>query len=313
MDGLFRNIEQVAFVVSNLDEAVRALTDELGLSPVIMVNFGYMEGDRLFNQNAASIEQVYLDGRYIGSYAVRLGVCEMKNGMQIELIEPLENPSIFRQYLEEHGPGAQHIAVDNSCSFAEMIGRMGAAGNPLGQIARVDAQEDCAFVKHTYSLGTALELHHRGPDWAPPSGQPPMRYADKEKRPFPLADTIVSVCFATKDMERMRGLLEQKYGIGPWEERAEDEAGLKKIVCRKLNTALEIVSPVKPSHPAAKWLEKNGGPGIYYIGLNCPGDFEETLKLLEDGGRSVEYEDETHKAAYADYRGLFGTYLKIIR
>lgn len=311
MEGLFHKIEQVAFVVSDLDEAVQALTNDLGLSPIIMVNFGHMEGDEQFNQNAAKIEQVHLDGKYIGSYAIRLGVCEMKDGMQIELIEPLGNPSIFRQYLEEHGPGAQHIAVDNSCSFTEMIGRMGAAGNPLGQVALVDGQEDCAFVKHTYSLGTALELHYRGPDWAPPSGQPPMRFADKEKRPFPLVDTIVSVGFAAKDTGRMQELLEQKYGIGPWEE--EEEAGTKKISCTKLNTVLEIISHASPSHPAAKWLEKDGGPGICYIGLNCTGDFEATLRILKNEGRSVEYEDETHRAAFVDYTGLFGIYLKIYR
>jgi len=311
MEGLFHKIEQVAFVVPDLKAAIKILTDELGIDPVIKVNFGHKEGDEVFNQNAASIEQVYLDGQYMGSYAIKLGVCDMKNGTQIELIEPLGNPSIFQQYLEEHGPGGQHIAVDNSCSFTEMIGRMGAAGNPLGQVALVDGQEDCAFVKHTYSLGTALELHQRGPDWAPPSGQPPMEHANRDKRPEPLTDTITSVCLATEDFDRMLELLEKKYGIGPWEKSEQD--GLKLAVCDSLNMKLEIISPVCGSHPVAAWLKENGGPGIHHVGLNCLGDFEETMELLRADGRSIIYESEAHETALVDYTELLGAYLKFCR
>lgn len=309
MEKLFHQIEQVAFVVSDLEKAIAVVTDELGIDPVIQVNFGKKKGDEAFNKQAASIENVYLDGRYTGSYAIRLGVCDLKGGMQIELIEPLEGPSIFQQYLEEHGPGGQHLAVDNGCSYPEMIGRMGAAGNPLGQVAVVDGQEDCAFVKHTYTLGTALELHQRGPDWAPPSGLPPMVHADRTKRPAALTDTILGISIASTEPERVRQLLEERYGIGPW--TAAEENGLRTWRCKALNTELEILTPLSEEHPAAAWLRQNKGPGIYRVTMNCLCNLEQAVELFRADGRTVTYEDALHTAAEIDYTEILGAYLRL--
>ena len=311
MEKLFHRIEQVAFVVPDLEKATAIMTDELGIDPVIQVNFGQKKGDEDFNRQSASIQNVYLDGMFTDSYAIRLGICELQENMQIELIEPLEGESIFQQYLDEHGPGGQHLAVDNSCSFPEMIGRMGAAGNPLGQVAVVDGQEDCAFVKHPGFLGTALELHQRGPDWQPPSGMPPMIHADRTKRPAPLTDRILSIGIAAPEPERTQWLLEEKYGIGPW--TVTEEGGLQKRLCKALNTDLEILTPLSETHPASRWLRQNGGPGIYRVTLNCLQDLEETAELFRADGRCVAYEDDLHTAVQIDYTDILGVYLRIQR
>ena len=36
--------------------------------------------------------------------------CEVQPGLVVELVQPLDGPSIYKEWLEEHGEGVQHIA-----------------------------------------------------------------------------------------------------------------------------------------------------------------------------------------------------------
>ena len=34
--------------------------------------------------------------------------CEVQPGLVFELVQPLDGPSIYKEFLEEHGEGVQH-------------------------------------------------------------------------------------------------------------------------------------------------------------------------------------------------------------
>ena len=36
--------------------------------------------------------------------------CEVQPGLVFELVQPLDGPSIYKEWLDEHGEGVQHIA-----------------------------------------------------------------------------------------------------------------------------------------------------------------------------------------------------------
>lgn len=73
--------------------------------------------------------------------------------LDIELIEPDENPSVWRDFLEEHGEGVQHVAI-NVQGMKDHISRAAAAGMPLmqkgeyegGRYAYLDASADLKVV-----------------------------------------------------------------------------------------------------------------------------------------------------------------------
>ena len=303
MEKLFTHIQQLAFVVKDLSAAVRVLTEEWGVGPVILANFGRSERDGKFNAAAAKIEQVCLDGTLTGTYAIHLGCADFPDGIQMELIEPLEGPSIFETYLTRHGPGVQHVAVDCPRGYVQTIGIMGAAGNPVGQTARVDGQEDCAFVRHPGTLGADVELHRRGPDFHFPDKVPPKRPANRERRPVPLADAVVSVCVATSGLDCLVRLLEEQYGVGPWKRKAD--TGGRTAVCEALNLPVELLEPAENT-PEARWLQANGGPGVHHITLHCPIPPEAAAAILRGEGRTVTALDA--RTFRADYTGLFGVF-----
>ena len=182
MRQVIDSIPQMSYTVRDLDRAIALFTEGLGVGPFLNVKFGHVEGDASFDDGAMPIEDYYLNGDYVGTYGIRMGAVTWDNGIQLELIEPMENRSLFRQYLDSHGPGPQHIAVSSPLTFQETLGAMAAAGNPLASMAKVDRAEDCAFVRHK-PLGTDLEVQYRPPDYKLPEGEPPLVFPDREKRP----------------------------------------------------------------------------------------------------------------------------------
>lgn len=305
MKPLLQALLQVGFVVRDLDQALEVFTGQLGAGPFLNVKFGSVDGDSAFNDGALSIEDFRLDGRYLGSYGIRMGAMHF-GGIQLELIQPMENMSLFRQYLDQHGPGAQHLAMERTESFEMTLGRMAAAGNPIGSLAKVDRQEDCAFVRHTEPLGIALELYHRPEGYTHPDGVPPMVYPDRQRHPDPLVENMTEVTFAVKELSPVLDLLEGKYGIGPWECKGSGLHGENRAVCQSLGAKVELVQP--PADPADvmnQFMQDNGGNGIFSITFSAPKGMGPVLEAV---GRPAVFGNE--HAALVDFRDIFGTYFK---
>ena len=305
MKPLLETLLQVGFVVEDLDRALEVFTKQLGAGPFLNVKFGSVDGDPDFNEGALPIEDFRLDGRYLGTYGIRMGAMHF-GGIQMELIEPMKNLSLFRQYLDQHGPGAQHLAVERTESFEMTLGRMAAAGNPIGSLAKVDHQEDCAFVRHTESLGIALELYHRPEGYTHPEGVPPMVYPDRQRHPKPLVEAITEVTFAVKDLAPVLELVEGKYGIGPWIREGPGLHGETRASCQSMGAKVELVQPpADPSDAMYQFLQDNGGNGIFSVSFSAP---EGVKAVLEAVDRPMVFGNE--HAALVDFRDIFGIYFK---
>ena len=307
MKPLLQTLLQVGFVVGDLDQALEVFTGQLGAGPFLNVKFGSVDGDPAFNDGALSISDFRLDGRYLGTYGIRMGAMDF-GGVQLELIEPMKNMSLFRQYLDQHGPGAQHLAMKSTEPFALTLGLMAAAGNPIGSLAKVDRQEDCAFVRHTEPLGIALELYHRPEGYTHPEGVPPMVHPDRQRHPEPLVEDLTEVTFAVKDLEPVLELLEGKYGIGPWNREGPGLHGETRATCQSLGAKVELVQPpADPADAMGQFLRDNGGNGIFSITFSAPKGVKAVLEAVE---RPAVFGNEN--AALVDFRDIFGTYFKFV-
>jgi methylmalonyl-CoA/ethylmalonyl-CoA epimerase len=138
--------KQVAAVVRDLDQAVRAWNDELGIGPWTAYR---LEPPRL------------KETRYRGT-AVEFSLRHAfawQGDVQFELVQPLDGPSIFKEQLEAHGEGLHHVGKlvqDHAAAVAQAL----AAGFvPLQSARGFGAEGDGAFAYFEHpSVALIVEL-----------------------------------------------------------------------------------------------------------------------------------------------------------
>ena len=91
------NADQVGIIVENLDSAILQFKSLLGLD-----NFDVVE----WPKPGTDPESTYYGKP--AKFSMKIGFIQL-GSLQLELIQPLEGKSIFRDFLENHGPGLHHI------------------------------------------------------------------------------------------------------------------------------------------------------------------------------------------------------------
>jgi catechol 2,3-dioxygenase-like lactoylglutathione lyase family enzyme len=117
----FGRIAQIGIVVRDLDRGVAAYSALLGLTDWK----GYTYGPALLR-----------DATYrgqAGTYSMRIAL----SGADpvVELVEPVDGPSIYDEWLAEHGEGLHHVGVEVP-SIADAVARARAAGYDVMQSGR---------------------------------------------------------------------------------------------------------------------------------------------------------------------------------
>jgi catechol 2,3-dioxygenase-like lactoylglutathione lyase family enzyme len=142
-----QGVRQVALVVRDLDASIRAWWDLLRIGP----------------WNAYTLSpDILQDMRYHGRPA-RFGLRHAfgwRDTLQIELVQPLEGPSIFADHLQRHGEGLHHIGVyvpDHARAVAEFRGQ---GFEPLQSARGFGVEGDGAFAyfRTDHPLAAIVEL-----------------------------------------------------------------------------------------------------------------------------------------------------------
>jgi catechol 2,3-dioxygenase-like lactoylglutathione lyase family enzyme len=150
------SVDQVAVVVRDLDEAVRRYSETLGIAPWRVYTF---TPDWVHDMTFRGREQ---------PYSARLALGQIGD-MMYELIEPLEGPSTYQEFLDTRGEGLHHLGYvvdDLDAAIAEMETR----GFPVLQSGRafgVDGDGGYAYFETDAALGCiveAIELPRALPD-----------------------------------------------------------------------------------------------------------------------------------------------------
>jgi methylmalonyl-CoA/ethylmalonyl-CoA epimerase len=109
------NVDQIGIVVRDVKAIATKLYDLFGIGPFRVLEW--------------PIEGIDPESTYHGQpreYRLRLGFART-GATQIELIEPLDDQSIWSDFLETNGPGLHHFRV-TVANFEEMVDALEAAG-----------------------------------------------------------------------------------------------------------------------------------------------------------------------------------------
>jgi methylmalonyl-CoA/ethylmalonyl-CoA epimerase len=137
---------QVASIVRDLDQAVRAWTHELGIGPWT----GYRLAPPRLQETRYRGEAVEFSLRHAFAW---------KGDVQFELVQPLEGPSIFAEHLEAHGEGLHHLGKFVTDHAGAVAHALAAGFVPLQSASGYGAEGDGAFAYFEHpSAALIIEL-----------------------------------------------------------------------------------------------------------------------------------------------------------
>jgi hypothetical protein len=143
-------------------ETARKLNDDYGIGPWHFCRF---------DENTTSGLQV--NGKDC-PYKIIIGICTACN-VSLELIEPLDDKSIYHEFLEKHGPGVQHIACDTTDGCDETVRKLASLGNKVVTQGYDETGRKFVYVDCLENIGLTVEMYKPKTDarpkpfaWYPP-------------------------------------------------------------------------------------------------------------------------------------------------
>ena len=112
-EPIFTGTLQVSVVVPDLDAAMKTYVDDYGIGPWAVYEF-----------NPGNVQGMHESGQPV-ERSWRLALAQVGE-VQWELVQPLDDGSVYARFLAEHGSGVHHVgvAVENyDATIAELAGR----------------------------------------------------------------------------------------------------------------------------------------------------------------------------------------------
>lgn len=293
---VFNSIDQICLVVPSVTQAIGIFTDELGIGPWKRINFGAYGASEEYEKTTSTITDVTLNGKRTETYAIQNGGCRPDgDSVEIELIQPVAGESIFKSYLDSHGTGCQHISIVTCQEYVTTLGLMAKAGNPVGQVARVSGQEDCAFIHHP-AIGTDLEIHHRAPDFKFKPAKIPGVPVDRTLFPVPVLGALKKIQFRIENQQQAELLMTQ-YCDAP-----ATQIPANGFCVNSNGITLEFQKDLPASFDGVH------GIGAVCFGYTSPLSHREILQTMERAGRRTFEQDGV---IYLDYAKDLGCYIAL--
>lgn len=289
--GLITGVDQVCFVVRDLDSALNAMCKTLGVGPF-----------KCFTLDAPALFDTTLYGQP-APWSLRLAVA-MVGRMQWEVIQPVAGDTSHQRHLATRYEGLHHILVEYAHhSFEDAQAKLTQLGFPLAQTARVNfpmqiggltlaAPQALAkslstpfgYTETHDALGTTLELARFPPGVSPPLairlGKPEWWVPEGSTQITShlengAIDRVVKLSFLSRDA---RKTIDNwvAFGVGPWivAEIGPGDLGDTTLSdfrarigwCLLNDTLLEVIEPVHGDTPHARLLRASG-PGLHTLGV----------------------------------------------
>jgi catechol 2,3-dioxygenase-like lactoylglutathione lyase family enzyme len=154
---LEHGVAQVGIIVEDLDRAVEQYWRVFGVGPWHIYTYG-----------PPLVKEMTYRGEAV-EYRMRLALSNI-GPLRIELIEPLEGPTIYAEFVEEHGYGVHHfgILVEDMEAALERARAQGLEMIQDGAGFGLEGDGHYAYLDTEAMLGTIIELIERPEGRVPP-------------------------------------------------------------------------------------------------------------------------------------------------
>jgi 4-hydroxyphenylpyruvate dioxygenase-like putative hemolysin len=157
----FPEISQVAVVVRDMKSTIENYWKMLGLGPWSIYTFA-----------PPALTEMTVHGKPT-SYSMRLAETTV-GGVIIEVLEPLEGPSIYKEFLEQKGGGPHHIACYKVPDVREALTNFRKMGIEVLQSGKFDEVE-FYYLDTEKPLGMVTEIVKDGKIRPPEAYYPPRK------------------------------------------------------------------------------------------------------------------------------------------
>ena len=155
-NAFISGVQQVALVVRDIDQTLEEYTSRLGIGPWWVRLYG-----------PPGMTDMRIRGEDI-PYSMKLAIAWTGNTMW-ELIEPVDGPSIYKEFLESHGEGMHHVLVEHDgLDFDTAIATFTERGCPPLMEGKIGGVQ-FAYVETAGPLKTVLEIVRRSPGFVRPA------------------------------------------------------------------------------------------------------------------------------------------------
>jgi methylmalonyl-CoA/ethylmalonyl-CoA epimerase len=143
-------VAQVAIVVKDLDRTVEQWWTLFGIGPWHFYTYGKPLGQKMSYHGKPVEYEMRLALSYIGK-------------LRVELIEPVDGPTVYADFVKEHGYGVHHfgVLVSNMQAAIRQAEDAGLAMTMDGSGFGLDGDGHYAYLDTEELIGTTIELIER--------------------------------------------------------------------------------------------------------------------------------------------------------
>jgi hypothetical protein len=287
MKPVLTNISKLSVVVDSVDLTVRTYADIFGIGPWSIWEYNPTTVSDMTVRNEPS------------HYAARVARCSIGKVIW-EFIQPLDQTSIFADFLRQHGEGIHHLGYDvedfdSAMAFLLKKGKVVLqAGKWLGKEDFVywDCRDDLKHIVEIARKPTSAQLHE------PLEVYPPQGSQDSIRHPF-ITD-VLQIGIVVKDIRTTATTYHDQYGLGPWEFYEFNPATVQDMhideqrVGHSFTTAattignveLEFMEPHDDKSIYARFLVRHG-EGLQHVNFAYRDCFEDTMRFYGRQGYRV--------------------------
>lgn len=305
MKPIFKNILQAGFVVSDVFKPLRYFYNNFGIGPWSIYKF-----------DPEVIEDMIVEGKP-KDYKALIAIIKL-GGFGLEYIVPLDESSVYWNFLNSHGEGLQHLAYHTDSYDKVLDFFINQKGLPVYQSGswfgrHVSTYFDIKRLKHVieiyrpdssfskYETDKYGITHRTNP--VPDRLYPPIVSLDKR----PLLKKVLSVGLVVKDLRATKAVYEEEFGIVGWKDIKIIDDSSKEVLasrCRIGDIFIELIQPdYKDDNTIFGRSLRSRGEGLHNIGY-VPYDLKETIKTLEKLSSS-DMETESRSIRSKGQHGIY--------
>lgn len=110
-------------------------------------------------------------------------------------------------------------------------------------------------------------------------------------RPILERDLIPALGFshvgiAVPDLETAAAQLAARFGVTPGAPKEVPEQGVRIVMVQVGEATIELLAPMRPDSPVAKFLERNPAGGVHHVALHVP-DAGEAAEAVREAGLKI--------------------------